>query len=85
MRCGRSASRAGTIAVADSVVGIKLEDQELIFEEFRQVGRDNLKKSGGHGLDSRSRSGWSSCTTEDRVNSTPGKARVHVHPAGEHT
>jgi signal transduction histidine kinase len=38
------------IAVADSGVGIKPEDQDLIFEEFRQVGRDSLRKSEGTGL-----------------------------------
>ena len=38
------------IAVSDTGVGIKPEDQALVFEEFRQVGGDSLKKSEGTGL-----------------------------------
>jgi signal transduction histidine kinase len=38
------------IAVTDTGVGIRPEDQDLVFEEFRQAGRDNLKKSEGTGL-----------------------------------
>ncbi|MEW6687909.1 MAG: ATP-binding protein [Pseudomonadota bacterium] len=37
-------------SVTDSGVGIAPEDQELVFEEFRQVGRDYTKKSEGTGL-----------------------------------
>jgi signal transduction histidine kinase len=38
------------IAVADSGVGIAPEDQEAIFEEFKQVGSDYTKKAEGTGL-----------------------------------
>ena len=37
-------------SVSDTGVGIKPEEQDLVFEEFRQAGRDYLKKSEGTGL-----------------------------------
>jgi signal transduction histidine kinase len=39
-----------TIAVSDTGVGIAPEDQEAIFEEFRQVGRNDARKREGTGL-----------------------------------
>jgi signal transduction histidine kinase len=39
-----------TIAVSDTGVGIAPEDQAAIFEEFRQVGRDDTRKQEGTGL-----------------------------------
>ncbi len=38
------------IAVIDSGIGIKPEDQALVFEEFRQASGDVLRKSEGTGL-----------------------------------
>jgi len=39
-----------TISVSDTGVGIAPEDQATIFEEFRQVGRDDARKQEGTGL-----------------------------------
>jgi signal transduction histidine kinase len=52
-KVGVTAKPNGTtveIAVADSGVGIAPEDQETIFEEFKQVGTDYTKKAEGTGL-----------------------------------
>ncbi len=38
------------VAVEDSGIGIAPEDQEAVFEEFKQVGRDYTKKAEGTGL-----------------------------------
>jgi signal transduction histidine kinase len=39
-----------TISVRDTGIGIAPEDQAAIFEEFRQVGRDDARKQEGTGL-----------------------------------
>jgi GAF domain-containing protein len=39
-----------TIAVSDTGIGIAPEDQAVIFEEFRQVGRADARKQEGTGL-----------------------------------
>ena len=38
------------VSVSDSGIGIAVEDQEAVFEEFRQVGTDYAKKHEGTGL-----------------------------------
>jgi signal transduction histidine kinase len=38
------------VAVSDTGVGIRPEDQEIIFEEFRQSDNDFTKKAEGTGL-----------------------------------
>ena len=38
------------VSVSDTGVGIARENQETVFEEFRQVGTDNSKKREGTGL-----------------------------------
>ncbi len=38
------------VSVADTGAGIAPEDQALVFEEFRQVGRDSARKAEGTGL-----------------------------------
>jgi len=46
----RGADSSVVIAVRDTGVGICAEDQERIFEEFRQVGNDYARKVEGTGL-----------------------------------
>ncbi|HEU4924241.1 MAG TPA: GAF domain-containing protein, partial [Burkholderiales bacterium] len=38
------------VAIRDTGIGIAPEDQAAVFEEFKQVGRDRLKKAEGTGL-----------------------------------
>jgi signal transduction histidine kinase len=42
--------RGVEIAVIDTGVGIAADQQDLVFEEFRQAGGDYLRKSEGTGL-----------------------------------
>jgi GAF domain-containing protein len=52
-RVGVTVTRAEdvvTIAVSDTGIGIAPEDQAAIFEEFRQVGRDDARTQEGTGL-----------------------------------
>jgi signal transduction histidine kinase len=38
------------VSVSDTGIGIAAEDQDVVFEEFRQVGTDYAKKHEGTGL-----------------------------------
>jgi len=38
------------VSVADTGIGIAPEDQAVVFEEFRQVGRDRMRTAEGTGL-----------------------------------
>jgi signal transduction histidine kinase len=52
-RVGLTATAADgvvTVTVSDTGIGIAPEDQATIFEEFRQVGRDDARKQEGTGL-----------------------------------
>jgi signal transduction histidine kinase len=48
-RVGLTAT-AGDAVISDTGIGIAPEDQAAIFEEFRQVGRDDARKQEGTGL-----------------------------------
>jgi len=45
-----SADGAVEVSVSDTGIGIAPQDQETIFEEFRQVGTDYAQKREGTGL-----------------------------------
>jgi signal transduction histidine kinase len=47
---GRMADGMLEVAVSDSGIGIANEDQEAVFDEFRQVGRPGTNKQEGTGL-----------------------------------
>ncbi len=49
VRAERFADRVD-IAVSDTGIGIRPEDHAAVFEQFRQVGTDHLKKAEGTGL-----------------------------------
>ena len=52
-RIAVSASRNGRaveVAVSDTGIGIAAQDQVAVFEEFKQVGNDRLRKAEGTGL-----------------------------------
>jgi signal transduction histidine kinase len=46
----RKDGKAVEVSVKDTGVGIAQKDQEIVFEEFRQVGRDYTNKQEGTGL-----------------------------------
>jgi signal transduction histidine kinase len=46
----RRVGEAVEIAVTDTGIGIAADQQELVFEEFRQAGGEYLRKSEGTGL-----------------------------------
>ncbi|HSI51940.1 MAG TPA: ATP-binding protein [Ideonella sp.] len=50
LRAGQNACEGLWVEVSDTGVGIAPEDQATVFEEFRQVGDDVLRKAEGTGL-----------------------------------
>ena len=50
MTARRDADNVVVVAVHDTGIGIAPEDQEAVFEEFRQVGRNYTNKQEGTGL-----------------------------------
>jgi GAF domain-containing protein len=48
--CAKKDTDKIEIAVTDTGIGIAAEDQAAVFEEFKQVGRDQMRKAEGTGL-----------------------------------
>jgi signal transduction histidine kinase len=48
--CARQFDGKIEVAVRDTGIGIAPEDQAAVFEEFKQVGRDHMRKAEGTGL-----------------------------------
>jgi GAF domain-containing protein/anti-sigma regulatory factor (Ser/Thr protein kinase) len=48
--CAKKDTDKIEIAVKDTGIGIAPEDQAVVFEEFKQVGRDQMRKAEGTGL-----------------------------------
>jgi signal transduction histidine kinase len=48
--CAKPNGSAVEVSVTDTGAGIAPEDQPAVFEEFRQVGRDSVRKAEGTGL-----------------------------------
>jgi signal transduction histidine kinase len=69
--------KAVEIAVKDTGIGISAEDQVVLFEEFRQVGKDSARKAEGTGLGlALTRKFVELHGGEIRVDSAPGKGSV---------
>ncbi len=71
------------ISVSDTGVGIAPQDQDIIFQEFRQVGSDYAQKREGTGLGlTLTRKFVEMHGGKIWVDSEPGKGSdVYVHPA----
>jgi signal transduction histidine kinase len=48
--CAKKSDGHLEVEVRDTGIGIAPQDQALVFEEFRQVGRDRMRKAEGTGL-----------------------------------
>ena len=85
VRAQRLADGVLEVAVSDTGIGIAPEDQAVVFEEFRQVGRHYTNKHEGTGL---GLALTQALRRTARRHAPPGeRARqgldLHVHPAAD--